>query len=58
MGNEKVTISLDLANAVLGYLGKRPYEEVFQLVERFQGEHKEAVAASAEAEPKENNGTA
>jgi len=54
MGNEKVTISVDLANAVLGYLGKRPYEEVFQLVERFQNEHKEAMAAAVEAEPKDH----
>jgi len=40
---EKVTISLELANMVLGYLGKRPYEEVFNLIERFQAEHKDSL---------------
>ncbi len=35
-----MTITLDLANKILGYLGKRPYEEVFQLIEQMQSEHK------------------
>jgi hypothetical protein len=36
-----VTISLDLANQLLGYLGKRPYEEVFTIINEFQRQYKE-----------------
>jgi hypothetical protein len=32
MNDQKVEISLSLANAVLQYLGKKPFEEVFQIV--------------------------
>ena len=46
----KVTISLELANNILGYLGKRPYDEVFMLIEKFQNEHKEALKEKAEAQ--------
>lgn len=38
-----MTITLDLANKILGYLGKRPYEEVFQLIDQFQSEHKSFI---------------
>lgn len=38
-----MTITLDLANKILGYLGKRPYEEVFQLIEQMQSEHKSFI---------------
>jgi hypothetical protein len=31
-----ITISIELANAILGYLGSRPYAEVFQLVQAMQ----------------------
>jgi len=31
--NDKIAISTPLLNAVLGYLGDRPYKEVFQLIE-------------------------
>lgn len=31
-------ISLETLNAVLGYLGKRPYEEVFGLIKAIQDE--------------------
>lgn len=44
---EKVTISLELANQILAYLGKKPFEEVYTIIERFQREHKESVAMSA-----------
>jgi hypothetical protein len=36
-----VTITLELANQMLGYLGKRPYEEVFSLINEFQRQYKE-----------------
>ena len=31
-----ITISIELANAILGYLGSRPYGEVFQLIQAMQ----------------------
>ena len=36
--NEQITISTQLANAIIGYLGTRPYQEVFQLVQALQNE--------------------
>ena len=35
---EKITLSVDLINKVLGYLGSRPYQEVFQMVDALQKE--------------------
>jgi hypothetical protein len=35
---EKITLSVNLVNQVLGYLGSRPYQEVFQIVEAVQKE--------------------
>jgi hypothetical protein len=43
---EKMEISMALANEVLGYLGTRPYQEVFQLIEKFQGAFREAQVAN------------
>lgn len=37
---EKLQISSQLLNAIVGYLGTRPYQEVFQLVEALQAEAK------------------
>ena len=31
-----MTISIELANAILGYLGSKPYGEVFQLIQAMQ----------------------
>jgi len=42
--NEKIAISTPLLNAILGYLGQKPYQEVFQLIEAIQKEAKEATA--------------
>jgi len=44
---EKVTLSTQLVNAILQYLGSRPYTEVFPLIEAIQ---KEAKAAAEPAE--------
>jgi hypothetical protein len=35
---EKIELSLKLMNDLLGYLGTRPYQEVFQLIEGMQNE--------------------
>lgn len=35
-----MTISIQVLNAVTGYLGTRPYQEVFQLIEALQNEAK------------------
>lgn len=45
---DKITVSTQLLNAILGYLGNKPYQEVFQLVEAIQKEAKEAVEPKAE----------
>jgi hypothetical protein len=42
---EKLQISAQLLNAVVGYLGTRPYQEVFQLVEALQTEAKNQPVA-------------
>jgi len=42
---EKITLSIQLMNQVMGYLGTRPYQEVFQLVEALQAEAKAQAQA-------------
>ena len=42
---EKITLSTQLINAVMGYLGTRPYQEVFQLIDGLQNEAKSQVQA-------------
>lgn len=38
---QKMKITLELANQILAYLGKKPYEEVFQLVQSIQEAHRQ-----------------
>jgi hypothetical protein len=38
---EKMTLSTQLVNAIIGYLGARPYQEVFQLIDSLQKEAKD-----------------
>jgi hypothetical protein len=40
-----IKLSVNTINQILGYLGSRPYQEVFQLIEAIQ---KEAEAKKAE----------
>ena len=35
---DKITLSVALVNQLLSYLGKRPYEESFQLITAIQAE--------------------
>jgi hypothetical protein len=37
---EKLQLSTQLLNSIMGYLGTRPYQEVFQLIEAIQSEAK------------------
>jgi hypothetical protein len=45
---EKISITTQLLNQVLGYLGTRPYQEVFHLVTAIQEEAKNQVVAEPE----------
>ena len=36
-----MTLSTQLVNAIIGYLGARPYQEVFQLIDSLQKEAKD-----------------
>ena len=47
---EKITLSTQLINAVMGYLGTRPYQEVFQLIDSLQTEAKNQIQPQAEAQ--------
>ena len=46
---EKITLSTQLINSILAYLGTRPYQESFQLIEAIQKEAKESVSKASEA---------
>jgi hypothetical protein len=48
---EKITLTTQLVNAVMGYLGTRPYQEVFQLINGLQNEAKSQLQPAVE-EPK------
>lgn len=41
---DKITISVQILNQVMGYLGARPYQEVYQLITALQDEAKEQLA--------------
>jgi hypothetical protein len=41
--NDKLSLSVNLLNSVLAYLGSRPYQEVFQLIDALQKEAKEQL---------------
>ncbi len=47
---EKITLSTQLVNAVLGYLGTRPYQETFQLIESLQKEAQANMEENQKAE--------
>ena len=41
---EKVTITLELTNAIINYLGSRPYQEVATLIAEMQKQYKEQLS--------------
>lgn len=45
MQDQDVTLKLSLINAVLNYLGTRPYGEVFQIVQEIQAQAAPQVKA-------------
>ena len=45
---DKVTLSTTLVNNIMAYLGTRPFQEVFQLIDAVQ---KEAQAQQTESKP-------
>lgn len=47
---EKIKVSVHLLNQVMGYLGTRPYQEVFQLIEALQNEAKNQPKEEAPSE--------
>ncbi len=48
--NDKLILSTQLVNQIIGYLGTRPYQEVFQLVEGLQKEAQNQPKEEAKAE--------
>jgi len=53
---EKISLSLNLVNAVMQYLGTKPFQEVFQLVQAIQQESQGQISngvEQAEAKPAE-----
>jgi len=51
MSQPKISLPVDLVNAILGYLGKRPYEETYQLINAVQTQA--TMAAAAEQQEKQ-----
>jgi hypothetical protein len=47
---KNMTISIELANAILNYLATRPYGEVFQLIQAMQAAAPKEEAQEAAAE--------
>jgi hypothetical protein len=48
MNDKKIEITVDLLNAVLAYLGAKPYQETFQLIKAIQ---EQAVPQITPAQP-------
>lgn len=54
MNEQKIELSLNLLNALLQYLGTRPYQETFQLIQAIQEQAiPQLPAAQPEAAPAE-----
>lgn len=53
MNDTKITLTLGLINGVLQYLGTRPYQEVFPLVQEIQAQAMPQVPVPAPQETAE-----
>jgi len=49
----KLQLSVELVNQILGYLGTRPYQEVFQMIETIQTEAKNQPPVELDEKPKD-----
>jgi hypothetical protein len=45
-----MNVSIELLNQILGYLGTRPYQEVFQLINAIQDVAKQSTSLPIETE--------
>ena len=50
---DKITLSLQLVNQIMAYLGNQPYQGVFQLVDAIQKEAQAQQPEKVQAEPVE-----
>lgn len=55
MEDIKIQLNLSLINGILGYLGSRPYGEVFQLVQAIQEQAGPQVPVQAPADETETS---
>ena len=55
MEDIKIQLNLSLINGILGYLGSRPYGEVFQLVQAIQEQAGPQVPVQAPVEETETS---
>lgn len=51
MNDQKVEVSLSLVNGILQYLGSRPYQESFQLIQAIQEQVIPQLPMPAAAQP-------
>ena len=47
---DKITLSLQTINQIMAYLGSKPYQETFQLINAIQDEAKSQTPTSSTAE--------
>jgi hypothetical protein len=55
---QNVTLSVQTLNMVMGYLGTKPYQEVFQIIEAVQKEVAAQQTAPASSPPLAEHNTA
>ena len=48
---KELILPIDLANAILGYLGKQPYDQVYQLIQGMQQAAQQQQAQTAVQAP-------
>lgn len=51
MNDQKVELTLNLVNAILGYLGTKPYQETYQLIQAVQEQVIPQMPMPAAAQP-------